>query len=480
MSVSSPSSSLLRLQQSAIRELNRRGIEWPPQPQQASLPNDPVAFFRTVLKTDPWEKQEQILTALAENRRVAVRSCHHSGKTFAAGGVVHWFLHSFNPSLVITTAPTLRQVKDLLWYEIGSHHQRAGLPGELGSVTLEVSPTQRAFGFSTNEPERFQGWHEENILVVIDEASGVGEPIYQAVEGCLTGGNAKQLLIGNPNNPAGAFYEAFRSPLYATFHISAADIPERIFPGVQRWIEERRSEWGEDSPAFQVRVLGNFPDQAEDALVRMSWVEAAQQRELPAEGLLEVGVDVAEYGSDESVAYCRRGGAVVAWEAWRGYDPLQTAGRVMALAERLIHGLEVVVIKVDDIGIGAGTRACLKANAPPHWQVIGVNVGEKARDSEQYANLRTECFVGLAARFKHGEISLDPADTLLLDQLTQLRYTYTPKGQMRLTPKEEMRKTRGSSAAWQSPDRADALMLAFATVGARFLPAFAAGKARPA
>jgi len=255
-----------------------RGLKVPPPiyKQFGTYVHDPVPFFQTVLKADPWDLQQSIARCVANHRRVAVRSCHHSGKTYVAGGLVPWFLAAFEPSLCITTAPTERQVKDELWNEIAQHYRRSGLPGKLNKLSLEISPTQRAFGFTTNEPERFQGWHCPNILVIVDEASGVDESIYQAIEGCLTGPNSHLLLLGNPNSPQGTFYEAFRSPLYQTFHISAADVPERLLPA--SWAEERLQEWGEDNPAYQVRVLGEFPDQGSDSLIRMSWVTDAQER----------------------------------------------------------------------------------------------------------------------------------------------------------------------------------------------------------
>jgi len=235
-----------------------------------------VGFCREVLGVEPWQKQEEIMRAVAAHRRVTVRSCHHSGKTFCSAALLQWWVRCFDPSLVVTTAPTMRQVKELLWYEVAQHQRRGRLGGTLNTMDLTVLPQQRAIGLTTNEPERFQGLHSESVLVIVDEASGVDEAIYEAIEGILTGPNAKLLLIGNPNGPSGTFFQSHQSALYQAFHISAFDVPERLLP--PGWREERLAEWGEDNPAYQVRVLGEFPDQAEDSLVRMSWVIAAQRR----------------------------------------------------------------------------------------------------------------------------------------------------------------------------------------------------------
>jgi len=423
---------------------------------------------REVLHVEPWEKQRQILEAIRDHRRVAVRSCHHSGKTFIAAAVVHWFCRNFQPSLVITTAPTDRQVRKQLWHEIGQHHRRSGLPGTLNSLELLVSENQRAYGFSTNEPDRFQGWHEENILVIADEASGIPEEIYEAMEGTLTSKNARQLVIGNPTFAGGTFYNAFRSPLYEKFHISAYDVPDHLLsPG---WKEERKIEWGEESPVYQVRVLGEFPDQAEDALIAMRWVTAAMERwQDEAEGERSgctIGVDVARYGSDESVAVVRRGSRVLDVVGWRGQDTMASVGRIAALGREY----QAVAINVDEIGIGAGVLDRLVADGLP---AVGVNVGESAWDSEHYANRRAEVFFALQDRFKTGDISL-PDDSTLLAQLTSLKFTYTPKGQLKIESKEDMRK-RGLP----SPDRADALALAFAVEVGFTRPVSLIGAERP-
>ncbi len=447
----------------------RRG--WKSRAQTASLSryrNEPVAFCREVLGVEPWERQQQIMRSVADRARTTVRACHYSGKTWAAGCLAHWWVRCFEPALVISTAPTDRQVKEVLWKEIRARHHQAALPGSLNRQDLTVSPTQRAFGFTTSEPEKFQGWHEANILVIVDEASGVEEPIYEAIEGVLTGPNARLLLIGNPNNPGGTFYESFRSPLYegGCFHIRATDVPETLLP--PGWKTERLAEWGEESPIYQVRVMGNFPSQGEGSLIALAWVEAARQRESEPEPEqpIEIGVDMAAEGGDECVLYARQGQKVIAWDYWRNPDTMQSAGRIAAKAREL--GAKVV--KVDDIGIGKGTCDQLRhVLSGDGITVTGVNVGEAATDKERFFNRRSEIFWGLADRFKAGEVDIPALDDLLLDQLTQLRYTFTPRGQTKLESKADLKKRRAATSRWQSPDRADALALCFSTAGNRYV-----------
>lgn len=407
------------------------------------------------------------MQAVAAHKRVAVRSCHNSGKTVCAAALTQWFARCFSPSLVLTTAPTLRQVKEQLWKEIGSFQRAASLPGALAAMDLTVSPNQKALGLTTNTPERFQGWHEQNILIIVDEASGVEEPIYQAIEGCLTTVNAKLLLIGNPNNASGSFYEAFRSDLYDCHHIAAVDVPESILPS--EWAKERRGEWGADSPLYQVRVLGDFPDQGEDTLIRMSWAQAAQERDgiFSDNDQVELGVDIARFGTDESVLYVRQGGRIVGVDGWRGSDTQVSAGRIAAACRQY----RAATVKVDDIGVGGGVTDALRHTFRVSGVTItGVNVGESAFDSEKFANRRAELYWGLRERFREGTIAIPAEDSLLLDQLTQIRFGYTPRGQIKIESKDELKKRRPAGTKWQSPDRADALMLAFATIPSGFVP----------
>jgi phage terminase large subunit len=492
--------------------------------------SDPVGFCREVLGGTPWSKQIEILEALRDHPRVTVRAGHGVGKTHVAASAVLWRLHCFSPSVVLTTAPTHRQVKEILWREIRRQQGRARLPleGEVRETTIKLRDDTFALGLSTDEPDRFQGFHSPNILVVVDEASGVPEPIYEAIDGALTTAGARLLLIGNPTRPTGRFADSHRLTGWHKVHISAFDTPnlqagelvrpELVAPG---WVAEKREEWGEESPIYQVRVLGQFPDSADDTLFPLSWIEAAAARwkgsihrrgaedaekstqrkasprrqarsrkepevtgavaadssafiplrlcgEFPPRSEpVEIGVDVARYGSCETVAVVRRGPLVIRLEAWQGQDLMATTGRVVALVREFAP---VRAVTVDVIGLGAGVVDRLREQG--FRQVAGLNVAERALQPERYASRRDEIYFGLRDRFRDGEIAVQ--DEKLAAQLAAMRYAYTSRGQLKVESKEEMR-DRGL----KSPDRADALALAFAPTHARPLPYTAAGLVRP-
>ncbi len=266
----------------------------------------------------------------------------------------------------------------------------------------------------------------------------------------------------------GRFYESQKSwPQEQRFHISAFDVPETI---IQRsWIDGMRRDLGEESPIYQVRVLGEFPPLGEGALIALAWAEAAQECDLPLEESqpIEVGVDMAAEGGDECVLFARQGAKIIASDYWRYDDTMKSAGRIAAMA----RSLGAKTVKVDDIGIGKGATDQLRSTlSGAGITVIGVNVGEAAVDKERFFNKRSEIFWGLAERFKSGEIDIPAEDMMLVDQLTQLRYTYTPRGQIKLESKPDMKKNRSASSRWQSPDRADSLALAYSFQANRWIP----------
>jgi hypothetical protein len=196
------------------------------------------------------------------------------------------------PCRIITTAPIWSQVKDLLWAEIAVRHRDAKLPlgGKLDLTRWTFGPDHFAVGFSTDEPEQFAGHHSPRLLLIVDEASGVDERIYNASKGFLTAASThtRVLLIGNPTKPAGTFYRACRagSP-YNVIHMSAYDSPnvtgEAVPKAVARaltskqWIEEMREEHGEDSAEFRIRVLGQFAATLGRAFFNVAHLEVADQ-----------------------------------------------------------------------------------------------------------------------------------------------------------------------------------------------------------
>ena len=427
---------------------------------------DPVYFARKVLGVEPWSKQVEALTAVAANERVAVKSGNGLGKGFSAAVAILWFMSCHEHAVALSTAPTFRQVRHILWKEVHRRYRNAkfDLGGKLLDTRLEMPERDSfAMGLSADSPDEFQGFHSANMLIVVDEAEGVAEPIYEAIEALMTSENCRLLLIGNPTTVTGSFRRAFHEDreLYHTLTISAYDSPNvaagaKTVPGLvaARWVEQRRKIWGEDNPIFQARMLGEFPEQSEDTLIPLSAIEGAakvsggavEQDDAPQPTV--VAVDVARFGSDRSVILVRRGGQVRPVRTFRGLDTMKLTGLVVDA----IKEADPEDVVVDEVGIGAGVVDRLKELG---YRVDGINVGRSAHDPSRFANLRAEGYWNLRQLITTGEVFL-PSDKELMGELAALKYSFNSVGQLLVESKDDMRK-RGV----RSPDKADALMLAF-------------------
>ncbi|HIN05450.1 MAG TPA: hypothetical protein EYM65_04325, partial [Dehalococcoidia bacterium] len=199
-----------------------------PEPKPAVY-QPPLEFARDVLNVSLWEKQEEVLAALPDNQRVAVKSGNGLGKGFSAAVAVLWYLHCHEPAIVLSTAPTFRQVRHILWRQIRRLYRsnRGVLAGKMLDTRWELAEDRYAMGLSAESADEFQGFHSPNMFIVVDEAEGVSDEIYEAIEAVMTSSEPRLLLIGNPTTVSGAFHRAFHQErgLYKTITISALESP---------------------------------------------------------------------------------------------------------------------------------------------------------------------------------------------------------------------------------------------------------------
>ena len=319
------------------------------------LQTRPELFGKLMLGADLWSTQCEILQAISRHRRVAVKACHASGKSFAIAVATLWWIIAHPDGIAVTTAPTWVQVEKVIWGEIRRVRSLAQARGQIilpvpNRTELTIAPGNYALGLSTDDSTRFQGFHSGKVLIVLDEAPGVRGEIYEAIEGISAGGDVHVLALGNPVTAGGPFYEAFTSDRgrWQTFTIDAFDTPNlkglsleqlrklppdlpeddplfsyapRPYLTTRRFVYESYQKYGEDSAFWQARVRGQFPEQAEDALISLRWLEAARDPK-PLQNddqELYAGIDVAEAGNDETVCVVRTAvGRIVALESWRG------------------------------------------------------------------------------------------------------------------------------------------------------------------
>jgi phage terminase large subunit len=449
---------------------------------QSGIPDYPStieAFCDDVLGIDMWEKQREIARSVEFNRRTSVASCHAAGKTFTMAGVALGFLHTRHNSLVVTTAPTGDQVRNILWRDIRklARASRGQLLGRALTTRYEIGPDWYAIGLSPREGgsdtdesnTTFQGYHAADILIIIDEGAGVSEDRIEALDAAMTSERARMVIVGNPTSVGGTFHASFHKDrtLWHNIRITAFDTPNftegrivRPYLITPEWVREAVQKYGEDSPYVQARVYARFPTTGTNTLIPLAWAEAANAREheQPAETARWIaGVDVARFGDDSTAIAVRHGRNLKHLFRWGNQGITYSAGQI----KNILHGFpDMDEVRIDTIGVGGGLADILREDG---FNVVDVNVSSQSSDPEQWPNLRHEIWWQMRERFDVRDARIFGANKLSDDALAQLssvRYGFDSKHTGALVEKKEETKKRLK----ESPDLADALVICFATL----------------
>lgn len=425
---------------------------------------------------DPW--QGEALNALAVGKHIAIRSGHGVGKTTFLAWVVLWWLDVKGYAKVPCAAPTEHQLEDHLWPEMNIWLTRSklGLNERILWKARRVYhqgrertsfAVMRAAG-PDNKPENLAGFHSDHLLFVVDEASGVADRNMTVVTGALTTEGAQLVMTGNPTRSTGYFAKRFSENL-PNWHTNTISSKESQRVSVS-WAEEVAADWGVDSDEYRVRVLGLPPRGDVRGFIQPELVEAAQKRNLPAEGALVLGVDVARFGRDKSVIAARRGCKVLPLQSFSKLGNPQVAAKVLDTVDRLATPSdESVRIIVDDDGVGGGVTDLLRLaikERPPGAAKISLNgVTFGGEGNRWYTTNAGVWWARLRKLMQDEEIDL-PSSGSLFQQLTDRVSAVNMKGKTVLESKDHMHQ-RGVG----SPDEADAVALTVADggVGTGFL-----------
>lgn len=413
-----------------------------------------------------------------------MRAGHAVGKSFLAAVATGWWTDTHPDGLVISTAPSVQQVHGVLWEEIRALHRRLGLPGRTTlNDTWMVGDRLAAFGRkpadaaagSDFSPSTFQGYHRTGgVLVIIDEACGVPEWLWDAAETVTTSDNSRILAIGNPDNPGTHFARVCQPghPGWAQQKISVLDSPnftgEPVPPEVAAalvpvsWPEDMAREWGADDHKYISKVLAEFPSDHPRQVVPVADLLACQFPEPRSAAELvpvELGVDVGG-GGDETVIRERRG--IRAGRQWcqRSEDPEM----ISRLLLRAIRESGATAVKIDSIGVGAGVvgeMRNLAARGEHSAAIHAVNVAEQAGNPRQYGNLRAQMWweIGrMGSQQRAWDLSEMEDAERTTAQLLAPRYddTKDARGRLFIEKKADIIARIG-----RSPDQADALLLAY-------------------
>ena len=430
----------------------------------------PAMWIEDTFGVELWEKQEEILKSVFHERYTAVKSCYASGKSFVAACAVMSFVHLYPDSMVVTTAPTYKQLENV-WQNVHwlKERAKADLGSDFYKHEIRCGPGHRAIGMTTNDPQNIQGQHNKHVLIIVDESAAIEPEIHERLDALMTGDHCHRLDIGNPLSPTGHFYDMFQSNLYTKMTISAFDTPnvkqgEEVIPGLvtRQWVEEQREKHGVDSPKWKSEVLGEFPPEGEEGLIPLTWIRKAMDRweEAVPEGGSVFGFDPAGGGLDDNVLVKRTGSYV--------YEPI--AWQVSSLPEtvEMIEGQVTFNenVYVDNIGVGWGVNERLMEAG---INAIGVNVKSSPiyDPEDRFLNLRAELYWALRERLdpEHPDPLAIPKIDEYETELSNILYETTTSGKIKIESKEDMKK-RGMP----SPNHADALMLTMMGEGADASP----------
>lgn len=439
---------------------------------------NPVIFSEEVIRFEPDSWQQEALMDLSNSPKVAIKSGQGVGKTSMEAIALLWFLCCFPYPRIVATAPTKQQLHDVLWSEVSKWQSKSPLLTELLKWTKTyiymVGQEKRWFAVArtATKPENMQGFHEDNMLFIVDEASGVADPIMEAVLGTLSGKNNKLLMCGNPTKTSGTFFDAFNvDRVHYKLHTVSSRNSERTNKDNIASLDRK---YGKDSNVVRVRVDGEFPTQEDDVFISLSVIEQCGNKlyELPDDkGMpyIMFGVDVARFGDDETVIYRNAKGKIKLAAHRRGQNLMSTVGDIVALYKKTIRECSDykgrIYVNIDDTGLGGGVTDRLgevkKEQNLYRMVVVPINAAEKIETdthdgkeaAEHYNNLTTHMWAVLRELLTNQDIEIeDDAETFA--QLSIRKYFMASNGKLELESKKEMKK-RGVS----SPDRADAMAL---------------------
>lgn len=437
----------------------------------------PVEFVEDIIGAKPDKEQAKILRSVAKNQLTTVRSGHGVGKSTVEAWVVIWFMVTRPFPKIPCTAPTQHQLFDILWAEVSKwlRHNKA-LANELiwtkEKVYMRGYPEEWfAVARTASKPDALQGFHAEDVLYIIDEASGVDDSIFEPVLGALSTPGARLLMCGNPTQLSGFFYESHTKnrASYATFHIDGRN-SSRVS---QDFVQTIINMYGEDSDVFRVRVAGEFPLQEDDIFIPLSLVENSIMTEFSPRktpNLVHIGCDVARFGDDKTIIGYKTDEKVTFYKKRQGQDTMKTADDIIILGEQLVQRYKLdtpIPVKVDDGGVGGGVvdrlRQIKRNNPERFWwlEVYPVKFGERIQ--HKYYHDSTSYMMSVVKKLlqpydeegnkKPVELIL-PDDDDLVAQLSGRKYSLTEASKIKIESKKEVKK-RGQP----SPDEADCVLL---------------------
>jgi hypothetical protein len=490
--------------------------------------DDPVGFGRVILGESYTDDVIKVMESVRDSQITVARSANAVGKTHIAARIaMYWFLTRLESKVYTAAAPPIDNLKNLLWGEIWGiiDRHRAIFKG-YDTFSMRVSRSKNQFitgvaiptsGTAEQRESKFAGKHAAYLLFIVDEGDAVPPEVYKGIESCMSGGEARLLIMFNPRMQTGPVWNLERDRRANVVELSADRHPnvflgKNVIPGaVTREVTARRyNEWtrplidGEScmgdcvevpehmigieakstgghtyqplvpgqrkitDPAFSYMVLGKYPPQAENQLISLAWIMEARRRwdnyvrvngEIPPMGVQPImGLDVAEFGVDFNCVIFRYDYFVPKPKLWNGVDTDITARKALELARQR----RPTVVQIDGTGVGSGIAPRIsrdgKADGLRAFSVLADSKPHPLVTAEQGEFWRRRDQLWWMCREwlrnESGNAMLPP-DDYLIEELATPTYDYF-HDKIRIMPKPLMRDKLD-----RSPDRAEALILTF-------------------
>ena len=430
----------------------------------ADLPHHPEIFLDSILGANLWCRQREIAESVWKYKQTFAQTGNSVGKTWLAGRLALTFFYCWattgERTRVIIVGAKFDQLRMQTWAEVRSAYTGSKFPlgGDLRARELFLDPNSQdsyigIFGTDKDNPERIQGFHAPNLLIISEESSVLDDKIAEALESCATSANSRMLFIGNPIRTAGFFYNRCTDPandslreagIRNVIEISTLEAPPHIAD--PDWVESKRSDWGEHSPMWQARILGKFPLSSDDAVIPLGAIEEACSKERldfirPDPTMRSFAMDIARGGDDSVIV--RLDGDYVA--DIRARKTRNTEDATDWFNEAWLDWKGKCAI--DENGLGGGPCDQLRNR---HIPVKGWVSQRKARNTERFANLKSEMLFSLRERFLDGMIALPNSKHLerMKSDLSGYTWKFDAKGRViTIDPP-------------RSPDFGDALLMA--------------------
>lgn len=454
---------------------------------------DPNWFCDTILKSENDVWQGEVMDAVADLDRIAlglsalynpdglnrftICAFHGPGKTHWVAKLMHWFNFT-RRGRIIVTAPKRDQVTQRVWPEFRKIRQQA-MPEYRDLMKVDITkinwcsnPDWTAIAEASSNPDNISGHHDDHQLFIVEEASGVHEALFPAIEGALANPGSILVLIGNPIRTTGEFYNSHKKKGTMELYYRKKIQHHETTRLDKKWVESMIAKYGEDSPAVQIRCFGNFCDTERNQLFALEWLHGAMDKTFIADGSIptfRVSVDVGDGGVDPSVV-----STGIHYDSFLhlrkqqlfSFKPSIAAVHLADAAEQIYKGLvkefpdSTGDLVVDTSGVGTGTAGILLDRGYP---VVLYKGGAGSDDPKEWANRRTQSHIVYRNGLRDGRVIIEddycaPED--LDDFIAQHASIKTKPGDRieTLVTKEEM-----MAAGIKSPDMVDAIIMQYST-----------------